>query len=320
MKVGSQLIGNADKLWVYISWSNASRLWKGLGKLWDDIRCSVCWQIRDGWQTDFWWDLWLDGTEPLVNKYLLALPPSPLPVAAMLSPSGEWTKNQCFTTASAYQALGQPLLDNGFIMWHKIWRLNVHQRVRTFFWLTLHGKLITNVERILRHLTMGGMCPICSNGEEDLDHVSRSCVQAKAVWSHFVRCELQFDFYLGSFKTWLHKNIRGVWHDLPAEVWVHINADEVVGGFDGRTSIEGVVCDDLGEWLFGFARSLISCSVLVAEIWAAHDALMHPWRLGFRRIELELDNKIVVQILEGYSLAFADNALVARLHELLGRE
>ncbi|KAK8988018.1 hypothetical protein V6N11_065618 [Hibiscus sabdariffa] len=64
----------------------------------------------------------------------------------------------------------------------------------------------------------------------------------------------------------------------------------------------------------------VFCSVLVAEVWAAHDTFMHVWRLEFYRIELELDNKIVVKILEGDSSALADNALVARLHELLARE
>ncbi|KAL4377835.1 hypothetical protein GQ457_02G021690 [Hibiscus cannabinus] len=122
------------------------------------------------------------------------------------------------------------------------------------------------------------------------------------------------DFYLDSFEICFHENIRGVcngqecysdivgycrrvgdevgaiqpplthvvdnrlasspWHKL-VEGWVRVNADGAVSGSDGRATIGGYFRDDSGEWLFGFSRSHGTCPVLVAEVWAAHDALMH---------------------------------------------
>ncbi|KAK8519465.1 hypothetical protein V6N12_025503 [Hibiscus sabdariffa] len=47
-----------------------SRLWRGISALWEEIYNSVCWNIRDGGSTDFWFDMWIVSERPLVNHYL----------------------------------------------------------------------------------------------------------------------------------------------------------------------------------------------------------------------------------------------------------
>ncbi|KAL4367435.1 hypothetical protein GQ457_05G028150 [Hibiscus cannabinus] len=71
MKLGFALIINTDALW-------------GLSHIWNDIRWSVCWHICDGWFTDFWHDIWLDGCGPLSHHHILNLPPRPTQVATFL--------------------------------------------------------------------------------------------------------------------------------------------------------------------------------------------------------------------------------------------
>ncbi|KAK9003767.1 hypothetical protein V6N11_018666 [Hibiscus sabdariffa] len=73
MKIGFHLVCDVNKLWI-----------------WDKVQQGICWQIRDGWNNDFWWDIWLDGYEPLGSKCLLPSPPPRTPVACMLTPSGDW--------------------------------------------------------------------------------------------------------------------------------------------------------------------------------------------------------------------------------------
>ncbi|KAL4375980.1 hypothetical protein GQ457_02G042970 [Hibiscus cannabinus] len=63
-----------------------------------------------------------------------------------------------------------------------------------------------------------------------------------------------------------------------------------------------------------------SCSVLMDELWAAHDALVYAWRLGFCQIDFELDNKTVVHILCGDSDALTGNTIILRIQELLDRD
>ncbi|KAL4272564.1 hypothetical protein GQ457_13G000500 [Hibiscus cannabinus] len=94
---------------------------------------------------------------------------------------------------------------------------------------------------------------------------------------------------------------------------------QVVSGSSSMASSGGVICDETGEWLFGFSKSICSCSVLVAELWAVMDVLLHAWMLGFRKVELEVDNIIVFHILEVFSMVLNGNALVARIREMLAR-
>ncbi|KAL4347146.1 hypothetical protein GQ457_17G016800 [Hibiscus cannabinus] len=72
------------------------------------------------------------------------------------------------------------------------------------------------------------------------------------------------------------RSVYSPWCKLAAG-WVRVNADGAVSGSDGRVATGGVLRDDSGKWLFGFSRSLGICSVLIAEVWAAHDARMHAW-------------------------------------------
>ncbi|KAL4354570.1 hypothetical protein GQ457_06G001090 [Hibiscus cannabinus] len=105
---------------------------------------------------------------------------------------------------------------------------------------------------------------------------------------------------------------------LPLVGWIKGNFDGAVGGPHRMAAAGGVLRGGTGEWLFGFSRSLGSCSIIVAELWAVFDLLLHAWRLGFCKVELETDNSLVAEIL-GRSLALNSNALVSDLKAMIGR-
>ncbi|KAL4379859.1 hypothetical protein GQ457_02G018720 [Hibiscus cannabinus] len=50
----------------------------------------------------------------------------------------------------------------------------------------------------------------------------------------------------------------------------------------------------VGEWRFGFGRSIGRCLVLDTELWAILDGLRHVWHLGFHRVQLESDCSRVI--------------------------
>ncbi|KAL4351854.1 hypothetical protein GQ457_06G018750 [Hibiscus cannabinus] len=66
-------------------------------------------------------------------------------------------------------------------------------------------------------------------------------------------------------------------------------------------------------------RDLGSCSVPMMELWVVHDSSLHAWRLGYCRMELEINNVIMVQILNGESIMLTDNELVVRIKGLMSR-
>jgi ribonuclease HI len=55
-------------------------------------------------------------------------------------------------------------------------------------------------------------------------------------------------------------------------------------------------CD--GEWIGGFAKGVGLCSAFMAELWGVLEGLKYVRRLGFLKVELHIDSKAVVQVVE----------------------
>ncbi|KAK8580154.1 hypothetical protein V6N12_070438 [Hibiscus sabdariffa] len=70
----------------------------------------------------------------------------------------------------------------------------------------------------------------------------------------------------------------------PSLDWIKANFDGAVGGIDSLVSAGGVIHDDQGRWVYGYARRLGRCSGLMVELWTAHDILLAVWDLGFRQV------------------------------------
>ncbi|GMI74428.1 hypothetical protein HRI_001112100 [Hibiscus trionum] len=440
MKVGFEILTKPNKLWVRVvkekyGWhevvplcikrGNCSRLWQGLSRVWEDIRESVRWNIRNGERTDFWYDIWVDMEGPLWSRCNLSTMPDPMSVDCMVDEFGEWDwrrlecllpkevldkvsaippprpwygvdqpcyrweENKMFTIRSAYMRLEGDTAGSDSPCWRLLWGLNLPQRIRVFLWLAMRGSLLTNVERMRRHLTSEGMCQLCRQGNEDIDHVLRRCPPARDLWSKLVppgrlgafetvewngwlelnlriKGSMSGDgsswvtcFAVGCWLLWKHRcskllnadyvevgdmysrcrqlalefdsvpasvggcrrngGERGRWQRPPAS-WVKANADGSVQGQQQTAAIWGVFRDSAGVWLFGFARAIGSCSVLMSELWAVYDTLLHAWRLGFRKVWLESDNLEVMRILKGESTALSGDALVDLIFGLLCRD
>ncbi|KAL4284355.1 hypothetical protein GQ457_16G011300 [Hibiscus cannabinus] len=103
----------------------------------------------------------------------------------------------------------------------------------------------------------------------------------------------------------------------PKPGWVKVNADGAVDPKEGDAAARGVIRDDEGHWLGGFTRSLGSCTVLMSELWAIHDALSLAWSRGFRWVVLETDNLEASKIVAGSSPILIDNSLVIAIRNLL---
>ncbi|KAL4340467.1 hypothetical protein GQ457_08G018660 [Hibiscus cannabinus] len=116
------------------------------------------------------------------------------------------------------------------------------------------------------------------------------------------------------------RNARaGTSWECPPDGWVKINTDGAVTGRLNLATIGGVMRNNVGAWIFGFSRGVGCCSVLMAELWAVHDALLYAWNFGYNCIILESDSKEVIEILNGSSVALDGSSLVSTIVELLLR-
>lgn len=58
-----------------------------------------------------------------------------------------------------------------------------------------------------------------------------------------------------------------------------------------------VLTDSNGTWIAGTSRKLVGISVAATELWAFRDGLSLAWDMGFGRIILESDAKMVLHLL-----------------------
>ncbi|KAK8986509.1 hypothetical protein V6N11_010065 [Hibiscus sabdariffa] len=62
-------------------------------------------------------------------------------------PGSRWEKSRNFSVKMAYKLVEDTNPLNVNMSWAKIWKLPVPQYIRVFLWITLHQRLLTNIER-----------------------------------------------------------------------------------------------------------------------------------------------------------------------------
>jgi ribonuclease HI len=80
----------------------------------------------------------------------------------------------------------------------------------------------------------------------------------------------------------------------------------------------GIVRGSQGEWIGGFAKNVGSCCSFIAELWGVLEGLRFVQMLGFKKIELNIDSKAVVRIVQsGMSHSTAGNVLVEQIIKMM---
>ncbi|KAE8660566.1 hypothetical protein F3Y22_tig00116951pilonHSYRG00405 [Hibiscus syriacus] len=174
---------------------------------------------------------------------------------------------------------------------------------------------------------------------------------ARNMWVRVIKTEKLNEFLALPYKIWIERNLRAAevyarmndnWDirfsvrcttnpslsisrsilswTRPPTGWIKGNSDGAVRTCDNTAATGGILRNSEGEWIFSLTRSLVWCSILIAEPWGVHDLLLHAWRLGIRKIELETDNLEVMKICNFSSDALVGRALVTKIHELLELE
>ncbi|XP_019094473.1 PREDICTED: uncharacterized protein LOC109129898 [Camelina sativa] len=124
--------------------------------------------------------------------------------------SWQGTPNGEFTVRSAYSLLtrsdeARPSMANFFAC---VWGVVAPERVRVFLWQVSHQVIMTNVERVRRHMGDSVVCKVCSGAEESILHVLRDCPAISGIWRRLVPQRKQPEFFDQSLLPWLFRNLR----------------------------------------------------------------------------------------------------------------
>lgn len=225
--------------------STASIFWKSLSSVCEDLELGMMWKVGDGKSISFWSDHWVGDGGPL---YHLAFAPIPvaahrlnlahymnevgtwewsafhdllpnhlLAQIAQVNPSHSKGPDECiwqsngkttFSVSSAYNLLMEEDWDDEDSKWALAWRWPGLQRIRTFLWLAMHNRLLTNSERGRRHMSLDTQCGYCGHAEEDLNHILRACPLAVECWKLLIPSHLLRPFFSSSFDAWFRSNLK----------------------------------------------------------------------------------------------------------------
>ncbi|KAE8736080.1 Detected protein of unknown function [Hibiscus syriacus] len=181
----------------------------------------------------------------------------------------KWDKHRQFSTKSAYARCSPPVEHAVGSIWSLLASYKGLPRVKSLLWLICKNKLLSNEERVRRHMANHSACSICGATVESVSHIFRDCVIARAVWGVLAyvlvdRTDVRF---------------KGPYCDL------------------GFASCSGIIGDSAGSWFVGLAKIVGSCSILDAELWGLFEGLRLTWDTGLRRILVESDSKDMITLL-----------------------
>ncbi|KAK9991108.1 hypothetical protein SO802_026093 [Lithocarpus litseifolius] len=112
---------------------------------------------------------------------------------------------------------------------------------------------------------------------------------------------LEYFFCVGKRKLQRSVVIMSVKWNKPLDGWFKLNTDGASIGNPGKAGGGGLIRDSSGNWVKGFSRSIGIGTSILAEFWALRDGLSLAVHLGIQNLEVELDARVVVDLISSNS-------------------
>ena len=112
---------------------------------------------------------------------------------------------------------------------------------------------------------------------------------------------VEYFYCVGKIKMQRSKVVVNVRWNKPPIGWFKLNTDGASMGNPGKAGGGGLIRDSVGFWVKGFSRSLGTGTSMLAECWALRDGLFLAIQLGIQNLEVELDAKVVVDLINSNS-------------------
>jgi ribonuclease HI len=105
----------------------------------------------------------------------------------------------------------------------------------------------------------------------------------------------------------------------PMAGWVVLNTDGAAKTGVGTAGCGGVLRNDNGVWMEGFAKGLGDTTAYMAELWGIYEGLRMARRRGVEKLELRSDSQVIVRSLQedNNGSSIMGCALMKRIRDLL---
>ena len=120
--------------------------------------------------------------------------------------------------------------------WHKIWKLLIPPKVKTFMWRLCRGILPTGMNLVHKHISVPITCVVCGGDVEHARHVFMECPFARACWE-----EIDITDFAGAIEivgecffqllsspqsniaTKFCTTLWGIWYQRNKQLWVQMS-------------------------------------------------------------------------------------------------
>ncbi|EOY02376.1 LINE-type retrotransposon LIb DNA, Insertion at the S11 site-like protein [Theobroma cacao] len=137
---------------------------------------------------------------------------------------------------------------------------------------------------------------------------------AVTTWNNWLTCPLQ------NGRPGRQEEILIGWAPPPVD-WIALNSDGAYKSGKGVASVGGVLRHSNGSWIIGYGCKSGTSTAYRAELWGVFQGLKLAWDHGYRRIQVQVDNKIVVNALNTQATHPCSNTDVIRaIKALLSRQ
>ncbi|KAJ8433992.1 hypothetical protein Cgig2_012685 [Carnegiea gigantea] len=99
------------------------------------------------------------------------------------------------------------------LIWKKIWKVEVPQKMRLLMWLVPQGVLMTNTNRVRRGMASKPECNMCPGLLEDTSHIFRTCERVREVWHYFEQANTGVHDPNLELKEWVLCNLTHMTND-----------------------------------------------------------------------------------------------------------
>ncbi|KAE8734165.1 hypothetical protein F3Y22_tig00000778pilonHSYRG00265 [Hibiscus syriacus] len=249
----------------------------------------------------------------------------PLPKFSPVQDKNIWkySSNGVFTTQSAYLALTTVPPDDQTPHLNWLWSLPILPKWKFFMWLAWPKNFWNHcIERSQRgqFYVMDLRKWLHENLATSRNSHAPLIRFASAIWNFWKeRCQRNFqpkDYVYDESRTWLQiasptnkmlqlnhnypKNTTStlmVHWSSPSNGYLKLNTDGVSQGNPGIARADGLLRDENGAWVMGFAAHLGTCTSVTAELFAIRMGLSLAWKYGYYCVFCEVDAKLALNLI-----------------------
>ncbi|GAU25827.1 hypothetical protein TSUD_30910 [Trifolium subterraneum] len=272
-----------------------------------------------------------------------------------------WTnnKNDTYTTKSGYNWLlslrDLVINHNPSHSWSWIWKIQLPEKIKFFFWLACHNFVPTLSLLNHRKMSHSATCTRCGLQDESFLHCIRDCEFARSLWNHIGFNNMDFfsnmdvydwlklgatgsqttTFSTGVWWSWRHRNLMCLNNENWSLSRLSFNIGTMVETFRSsfspasnetrlspdRYGFGGIIRNTFGHYIAGFSDFIQGSSdILLVELYAIYKGILLAKDKSIDELVCYYDSLNCVNLIKGPHVKYRIHAvLIQDMKELLSQ-